>query len=350
MNGRDYQFALVLAGGAALAAYQCGVYEALHGAGMLPDWISGASAGAVNGALIAGNAPDVRVARLRSYWRPGLTKAASDGPIDEWRRTTAVTTALMAGRVDLFGPRNPVVPAWPFGNPEPPSLFDTTPLGAALERLVDWQRLNAGAPRFAAGAVDVETGEDVVFDTARQPVSAQHLRASGALLPAFSPVEVDGRLLGDAGISANLPLDAVLEDATGRLLVIAVDLLPLMAPRPRTLANVASRLQDLNFAMQSRRAIEAWRRLFAERARGPDAGSVPAVTLIHLIYADQRREVVGKAFDFSPATIRDRWDTGARDGATVLAMLADGRIPIAETGGLHVRRLELHGAMANDDS
>src|SRR5258706_10867834 len=53
--------ALLLQGGGALGAYQAGVYEALTEADLHPDWIAGISIGAVNGALIAGNAPEARV-------------------------------------------------------------------------------------------------------------------------------------------------------------------------------------------------------------------------------------------------------------------------------------------------
>src|SRR6202161_165548 len=60
--------ALVLQGGGALGAYQAGVYEALAEAGIHPDWIAGMSIGAINAAIIAGNAPDARVDRLRAFW------------------------------------------------------------------------------------------------------------------------------------------------------------------------------------------------------------------------------------------------------------------------------------------
>lgn len=345
----DRPLALILSGGSALGAYQAGVYEELAAAGLLPDWIAGASAGAINGALIAGNTPEDRVERLRTFWRPGVTQAAGDGPVDEWRRTMAVPTAMLAGRAGLFSPRNPLAPFWPFDNTEPSSLFDTSPLGASLAGLVDFERLNAGTPRLSVAAVDIEAGDDVIFDTADLPLTAQHVRASAALLPIFSPVEIAGRLLGDAGLSANLPVDAVLENVTdGRLLVIAVDLLPPMSGRPKTLTEVASRLQDLTFASQSRRTIDWWRRLFAERAARRDGPPVPAVTFVHLIYADQGREVVGKAFDFSPATIRERWDIGRRDARTMLDMLADGRIPLAEAPGLHLHRIAQVGAALLD--
>ena len=53
--------ALVLQGGGALGAYQAGVYQALHEAGMEPDWVCGVSIGAINSAIIAGNPPERRL-------------------------------------------------------------------------------------------------------------------------------------------------------------------------------------------------------------------------------------------------------------------------------------------------
>ena len=55
-------------GGGALGAYQGGVYEALHEAGIEPDWVIGTSIGAINGAIIAGNDPARRLDRLREFW------------------------------------------------------------------------------------------------------------------------------------------------------------------------------------------------------------------------------------------------------------------------------------------
>src|ERR1700752_1892021 len=70
--------ALLLQGGGALGAYQAGVYEALSEAHLAPDWVAGISIGAVNAALIAGNAPSARVEKLREFWK--LITAA--GPWD----------------------------------------------------------------------------------------------------------------------------------------------------------------------------------------------------------------------------------------------------------------------------
>ena len=62
------QIVLVLQGGGALGAYQVGVYEALHEAGIEPDWVIGTSIGAINAALIAGNTPENRLDKLREFW------------------------------------------------------------------------------------------------------------------------------------------------------------------------------------------------------------------------------------------------------------------------------------------
>src|SRR6186997_1918680 len=60
--------ALLLQGGGALGAYQAGVYEALAEANLHPDWVAGISIGAINSAIIAGNAPGERVTKLRAFW------------------------------------------------------------------------------------------------------------------------------------------------------------------------------------------------------------------------------------------------------------------------------------------
>src|SRR2546423_6975625 len=62
------RIALILQGGGALGSYQAGVYQALAEANLHPDWVAGISIGAINSALIAGNAPEKRVEQLRQFW------------------------------------------------------------------------------------------------------------------------------------------------------------------------------------------------------------------------------------------------------------------------------------------
>ena len=62
------QIVLLLQGGGALGSYQAGVYQGLAEADLDPNWVAGISIGAINAAIIAGNAPDKRVDRLRDFW------------------------------------------------------------------------------------------------------------------------------------------------------------------------------------------------------------------------------------------------------------------------------------------
>src|ERR1700730_15741195 len=59
---------LVLQGGGALGSYQAGAYQALCHHGFEPEWVAGISIGAINAAIIAGNAPEKRVERLKEFW------------------------------------------------------------------------------------------------------------------------------------------------------------------------------------------------------------------------------------------------------------------------------------------
>src|SRR3974377_697448 len=87
----DKKVGLVLQGGGALGSYQAGVYEALASSEYSPDWVAGISIGAINAAIIAGNAPEHRVQRLRSFWDEitaptSVWHSALDGPIVEWQQ------------------------------------------------------------------------------------------------------------------------------------------------------------------------------------------------------------------------------------------------------------------------
>ena len=339
MPERDFDVALVLSGGNALGAYQAGAYQALIEGDVRVDWVVGASTGAINGVIICGNAPDVALARLREYWRvPGgdTTPGMWGGVGEDARRTLAACRTLLTGQPQVFLPRHLLGPWWePFGNREPSSLYDSKPLDLTLGALADFDRVNSGDLRFSVAAVDLEQGRDVVFDTRRDTITAEHVRASGALIPALPPVRIDGMLLADAGASANLPVDIVLSEPPPRpTLCLTVDLLPLRAPPPRTLGDAAERMQDLMFASQGRRAIEGWKRFYDLRASHPtpDGAGQPSVTLVHLAYGAQAPEVCGKAFDFSPASAAYRWEQGRRGMTRVLERLRAGEIGIGAPG------------------
>ena len=344
----DCRVVLVLSGGNALGAFQGGVYQALAERGVEIDWVVGASSGAINGAIICGNPIEARIMRLREFWRASERQApesaASAGPGETARRTISAQATLATGQPHIFVPRQLPGTWWRLSEEsELPSLYDTTPLAATLSRLVDFEMLNAGAIRFSATAVDLETGKDVVFDTRKGAIGPEHMRASSALVPVFSPVEIEGRLLADAGLSANLPLDVLLaEPPAGRTLCLAVNLLPLQGPRPITLGSTVERMQDLIFAKQSDRALEGWQRYYDLRTTtgGNDGGETaqPLVTLVHLAYDRQQPEVAGKMFDYSQDSATYRWDQGYRVASETLNRIHGGQIAIGGPG-LSVHRL-----------
>ena len=193
--------ALVLQGGGALGAYQAGAYEALAEANINPDWVAGVSIGAINSAIIAGNEPAERVAKLRAFWQE-----ITANPLVDWASDVDALTpkgnlpralfnqlsasyALIAGAAGFFTLRQP--PPWlhPNGALEATSFYETKHLKSTLERLVDFDRINAREMRFSVGAANVRTGNSVYFDNETHTIQAEHVMASGSLPPGFPAVE-----------------------------------------------------------------------------------------------------------------------------------------------------------------
>ncbi|MGH8821728.1 MAG: patatin-like phospholipase family protein, partial [Rhodoferax sp.] len=126
---------LVLQGGGALGAYQAGVFEAMDAHGLRPDWVAGVSIGAINAAIIAGNPPERRVARLREFW-DGVSAQQRfvDSPRSfgtEAREMLNESRAAMTAALGVQGFFTPRIPPAPFqmrGTIGALSYYDTTPL------------------------------------------------------------------------------------------------------------------------------------------------------------------------------------------------------------------------------
>jgi NTE family protein len=344
---------LVLAGGAALGAYEAGAYEALHEeGGPLPDWLAGSSIGAVNAAIIAGNPPERRVERLREFWNA----AASDpmpmtsfwfglpgaGPRRQAYNLAGVLQTLCFGRPGMFRPR--LAPGPRAGANDVSALFDLAPMRLGLERVIDFDLLNNGPVRLTVAATDVVSGERVVFDTGRgHRIGPEHVMASSAMLPFFAPIEVEGWLLADGGLSANAPVDLVLDTpATSDRLCFVVDLFAREGSRPQSLAASVSRATDLAFGNQSRRILQGQQtehrlramigqlaaRLPAELRDVPDLAVILAegtdhqTRLLFLSYRAGLDELgPGKMLDFSRASLADRWQAGGLEMQAALRTL-----------------------------
>jgi NTE family protein len=194
---------LLLQGGGALGAYQAGAYEALATHDYHPDWVIGVSIGAINASLIAGNAPEHRLDRLREFWNritappPSLMPFHLPFMADIEQKLGAVN-AVMFGQPGFFRPRSP---SDFLAKPTPLSFYDTSHLRSTLESLVDFDRINSQQTRLAVGAVQIRTGNMIYFDNTIGKITADHIMASGALPPGFPPSKSRANATGMAASS-----------------------------------------------------------------------------------------------------------------------------------------------------
>ncbi|MDB5947134.1 MAG: Patatin [Ramlibacter sp.] len=336
--------ALVLQGGGALGAYQAGVFEALIENDSKLDWVAGVSIGAINAALIAGNAPEHRVARLREFWDLLSSGPAQRLPVSWGDRAVlnqwSAASAALAGIPGFFRPR--LDPSLLLGGAAPMlSYYDTAPLKATLERLVDFGRINRREVRLSVGAVDVRSGNSIYFDNTIHEIRVEHIMASGALPPGFPPVQIDGQDYWDGGILSNTPLQYVLDTfpRTQRLVVLQVDLFSARGPMPTTLSEVIERQKDITYSSRTRMNTNALtanvnlqqaladliRRLPRALQADPSVAELRGhlthkpVDIVHLIYRDKAYELDSKDYEFSRSMVREHWEAGARDMRNTIA-------------------------------
>ena len=328
------QVVLVLQGGGALGAYQVGVYQALHEAGIEPDWVIGTSVGAINGALIAGNAPQHRLERLHAFWDSVEQHAGIGVPefIPGFGSTIANLTTMARGLAPFFTP-NPASwlgPHFPVGV-ESAAYYTTEPLRQTLAELVDFDYINGRHVRLTVGAVNVRNGEMRYFDSRDEAICVEHVMASGALPPAFPAVRVDGEPYWDGGIYSNTPIEAVLDDKPRQDSVIfAVHMWNPEGPEPETLWQVMGRQKDIQYASRAKshigrqKQIHHLRHIIRELAKhipekARDSAQVRELaswgcgTIMHvvrLVAPQVDGEDHTKDIDFTPAGIRERWRAG----------------------------------------
>jgi NTE family protein len=342
----DRQVVLVLQGGGALGAYQAGVYQGLHEAGIEPDWVIGTSIGAVNAALIAGNSRAIRLDRLRAFW----DKVAHKGLAALWTGLPGLPgfwsnlSAVSQGLPGFFAPHHRawLSPHLALGE-EATGYYETSRLRDTLAGLVDGGLLTSCTPRLTVGAVNVTTGRMRYFDSRDEPLDLRHILASGALPPAFPPVRIGDELFWDGGIYSNTPVEAVFDDNPRRnSLVFAVQLWQGSGVAPQTMWQVSGRQKDIQFSSrvdshvqrqaqihQLRHIVrELTRRLPASVLARPDVREMTSYgcgTVMHLVRLVAPRlpdEDHTKDMDFNGARIRQRWQAGLADARRSLARQA----------------------------
>jgi NTE family protein len=343
------RIALLLQGGGALGSYQAGVYQALAEANLHPDWVAGISIGALNSALIAGSPPQKRVERLREFWE-AITAPPFGVPDAQWfapRGDLAHSlvneayslAALLGGVPCFFTPRVPPPYFYPNGTLAALSYYDLRPLKLTLERLVDFDRINAGHMRFSVGAVNIRTGNFVYFDNTTHQIRAEHVIASGSLPPGFPPTEIEREYYWDGGLVSNTPLQWVLDSRPRQdTLALQIDLWNARGEFPRNLPEAETRQKEIRYSSRTRMATDQFkqtqqlRRAIAhllakmpnDLLQTPEAEMLAeeaddkVYNIIHLIYRAKNYEGPCKDYEFSRRSMEEHWRAGYNDAARAL--------------------------------
>ncbi len=343
------QIALLLQGGGALGAYQAGVYEALAEADLHPDWVAGISIGAINSAIIAGNAPKQRVDALRQFWHevsasplgiPYFKGFKYDNAQHQFINQARAINTLFFGAPHFFVPRLPPPAIWPPGAPDKASYYDNSELRATLERLVDFDRINSGEMRFSVGAVEVRSGNFVYFDSKTHKIAYEHIVASGSLPPGFPATRIGDEYYWDGGLISNTPLEWVLDSRPRRdTLAFQVDLWNARGELPKDMIEVEVRHKEIIYSSRNRAATDRYKYMQKLRIAlanlikkvpddlrdGDDAklllgeANDKVCNIVHLIYRARPYEGIAKDFEFSRRTMEEHWQTGYRNARHTLA-------------------------------
>jgi NTE family protein len=344
--GLPGQVVLVLQGGGALGAYQLGIYQAMHEAGIEPDWVVGTSIGAINGAIIAGNAPERRLAQLHAFWDRmeikgstwfGGNPAAADWLGNAWPNLMTMCSGLpgffrpsLAGMLGVHAPMGI----------EQAAYYSTAPLRETLNKLIDLDYLAGQATRLTVGAVNARSGAMTYFDSKRCDLRVDHVMASGALPPAFPAVRIDGEPYWDGGIYSNTPTEVVLDDNPRRDSVIfSVQLWNPEGDEPGSLWQINGRQKDIQFSSRSashvaeQQKIHKLRHIIRELVKHvPDAqrrradvaelaswGCGTTMHMVQLMAPRLANEDHTKDIDFTHRGIEARWAAGYADAQRAIA-------------------------------
>jgi predicted acylesterase/phospholipase RssA len=225
---------LVMQGGGAPGSYQAGAYQALHEAGIEPDWVIGTSIGAINGAIITGNKVVDRVKRLEEFW------AQLDSRVPEpWSQLAPVLVGVPG-----FYQINPAL-AWGANarvGIEQAAMYLVDPLKKLPPAIVDFDLVNSAKTRFTLGLTTVQTGQIRYFDNKKERIGLEHVLGSSALPPSFPAVLIDGEYYWDGGVYSNSPIEVVFdEEPRQSSVVFAIQIWHTRGPRPESLSHVHAR-------------------------------------------------------------------------------------------------------------
>ena len=327
------QTVLILQGGGALGAFECGVVKALEEQQIFPDVVAGVSIGAFNAAIVASN-PRQAASALQAFWED-LSIYLPSLPDEAIRRGLSSWVSLAFGNPRFFRPRW----LWPTLTPRDlpyrwTSLYDPSPVKELLRKYVDFKRLKDSSVRLLVNAVNVETAELETFDSYIDELTPDHLVASGSLPPGFPWTTIDGRHYWDGGIVSNSPLDQVVERCgLADKKVYIVNLYPGKNRRlPGDLIEVTARRDEIVYAEKVRRdirmreLIENYKQLVQNLVDRLDpevatqvrqhplyietAGQSGPISMTRIVYEGETGEGPSRDYEFSAQTVKEHIAAG----------------------------------------
>ncbi|MGO3999860.1 patatin-like phospholipase family protein [Pseudomonas fluorescens] len=206
---------LVLSGGAARGLAHIGVLKALEEQGIKIDAIAGTSMGAVIGGLYASGykIDELEKLALRIDWQQALSDAPPRADVP-FRRKQDDRDFLVKQKLSF---RDDGSLGLPLGVIQGQNL--SLLLESLLAHTSDTRDFDKLPIPFRAVATDIASGEKVVFRKGHLP---QVIRASMSIPAVFAPVELDGRLLVDGGMTDNIPLDVAREMGVDVAIVVDI--------------------------------------------------------------------------------------------------------------------------------
>jgi len=334
------QTVLILQGGGALGAFQCGVVRAMQEKGIYPDIVSGVSIGAFNAAIIAGN-PENAAQVLHAFWEE-LSMDTPDAPNEAARRFISSLYTIFFGSPKFFRPR------WfmPMLGPDQlptnwKSFYDPSPVKELLLKYVDFKKLKDSPVRLLVSAVNVETAELDTFDSYTDDITPEHILASGSLPPGFPWTTIDGKHYWDGGIVSNSPLDQVIEHCglAGKKVYI-VNLYPRKRPLPQNMTEIFARKDEILFSekirkdLSTRELIDNYRKLVEEIMTYLEPAEIERITqrplyihtmgdsapisITRIVHEGEEGEPPSKDYDFSRKSIEEHIEHGYRVARRVL--------------------------------
>jgi NADPH-dependent 2,4-dienoyl-CoA reductase/sulfur reductase-like enzyme/predicted acylesterase/phospholipase RssA len=335
------QTVLILQGGGAMGAFECGVVKAMEEAGIFSDVVAGVSIGAFNGAIVASH-PRNAAPVLEAFWRELMV----DTPV--WPAPAGVAAALTSWQIIAYGVPKFFRPRWTFPYSAPQtwtSLYDPAPIKALLNKYVDFASLKASPVRLLVSAVNVESGLLEIFDSYVDDLTADHVIASGSLPLGFPYTTIDGKHYWDGGIISNSPLDLVIERCgeSGKRVFI-VDLFSAMRPLPTNLMEVQARRDEIVYServrndVANRERVGDFRQLIEEltgmlkptvAARVMERplyiqlmGDVAPITITRFVREGAAGESAARDYDFSRLSIERNKNEGYDNARKKLQSLA----------------------------